>query len=151
MGVSTRTASRSPEISVDEIGGHGRAVSPGGTSGAIAGMLGARNTSHLRDIFLVARPEFAVSLSDCPCIERASSARIGQVEAVTRPIPRASDRNSRLEVMMTLSDRIFVLLFYSNRGRQCRRSGRPSDPTKQPPGLSIRSELCRRQRTVRYP
>src|SRR4029077_5643352 len=127
MGVSTRTASRSPEISVDEIGGHGRAVSPGGTSGAIAGSLGARNTSHLRDILLVARPEFAVLLSDCPCIERASSARIGQVEAVTRPIPSASDRNSRLEVIMAFSDRMSLLL------------------------LVIRSGLCRRQRTVRYP
>src|SRR6266436_8198267 len=46
-----RTASRSPEISVDEIGGHGRSFSPGGKSLVIAGMLGARNTSHLRDIF----------------------------------------------------------------------------------------------------
>src|SRR6266581_7880807 len=30
IGVSTRTASRSPEIRVDEIGGHGRSFSPGG-------------------------------------------------------------------------------------------------------------------------
>jgi len=66
MGVSTRTASRSPEISVDEIGGHGRSVSPGGTSGAIARMLGARNTSHVRDVFLIARPELAALLSACP-------------------------------------------------------------------------------------
>ena len=51
IGVSTRTASRSPEISVDVIGGHGRSFSPGAKSIAIAGMLGARNTSHLRDIF----------------------------------------------------------------------------------------------------
>src|ERR1700732_1470104 len=104
IGVSTRTASRSPEISVDEIGGHGRSVSPGDTSGAIAGMLGARNTSHVRDIFLVARPELAVLLSDCPCIERAASARIGQREAGTRPIPRASDRNTRLEANMASWD-----------------------------------------------
>src|SRR5260370_28639355 len=111
IGVSTRTASRSPEISVDEIGGHGRSFSPGGTSLVIAGMLGARNTSHLRDIFWVVRPELAVLLSDCPCIERAWSARIGQVEAVTREIPRAFDRNSRLEVIMAFSDRISLLLF----------------------------------------
>src|SRR5712671_6683851 len=110
MGVSTRTASRSPEISVDEIGGHGRAVSPGGTSGAIARMLGARNTSHVRDVFLVSRPELAALLSDCPYIERASPSRIDQVEVVTRPIPMASDRNSRLEGIMAFSDRISLLL-----------------------------------------
>src|SRR6476660_4508790 len=96
MGVSTRTASRSPEISVDEIGGHGRAVSPGATSGAIAGMLGARNTSQVRGLFSVARPELAALLSDCPYIT-SSPSRIDHFEVVTRPIPRASDRNSRLE------------------------------------------------------
>jgi hypothetical protein len=74
-------------------------------------MLGARNTSHVRDIFLVARPDLAVLLSDCPYIERASPSRIDQVEAVTRPIPRASDRNSRLEGIMAFSDRISLLLF----------------------------------------
>ena len=40
-----------PRISVDEIGGHGRSFSPGAKSIAIAGMLGVRNTSHLRDLF----------------------------------------------------------------------------------------------------
>src|SRR6266852_2327018 len=110
IGVSTRTASRSPEISVDEIGGHGRSFSPGGTSLAIAGMLGARKTSHRRGMFCVVRPELAVLLSDCPCIERASSARIGPREAVTRLIPRASDRNSRLEGITAFWDRISLLL-----------------------------------------
>src|ERR1700730_7265650 len=105
MGVSTRTASRSPEISVDEIGGHGRAVSPGGTSGAIAGMLGDRNTSHVRDVFLVARPALAALWLDGPSIERASPSRIDQVEAVTRPILSASDRNSRLEGIVELLKR----------------------------------------------
>src|ERR1700687_4693476 len=100
IGVSTRTASRSPEIRVDEIGGHGRSFSPGAKSLVIAGMLGARNTSHFRDIFCVVCPELEVLLSDCPCIERAWSARIGQVEAVTRAIPRASDRNLRLEFIV---------------------------------------------------
>jgi hypothetical protein len=52
-----------------------------------------------------------VLLSDCPCIERAWSARIGQVEAVTRAVPRAFDRNSRLEVIMAFAARIFGLLF----------------------------------------
>jgi hypothetical protein len=36
---------------VDEIGGHGRCFSPGAKSLVIAGMLGARNTSHFRGIF----------------------------------------------------------------------------------------------------
>src|ERR1700682_3936892 len=112
IGVSTRTASRSPEIRVDEIGGQGRSFSPGGKSLVMAGMLGARNTSHLRDIFLVVRPELEVLLSDCPCIERAWSARIGQVEADTSTIPRALDRHSRLEFIMAFSDRISLLLLY---------------------------------------
>src|ERR1700730_17335375 len=56
IGASTRTASRSPEIRVDEIGGHGRCFSPGGKSLAMAGMLGAKNTSHLRDVVWVIRP-----------------------------------------------------------------------------------------------
>src|ERR1700752_4239438 len=125
MGASTRTASRSPEISVDEIGGHGRAVSPGGTSGAIAGMLGDRNTSHVKGSFLVARPEVAALLSDCPYIERASPSRIDH-EVATRPIPSASDRNSRLVGIMAFSDRMFWLLLIG-------------------PGLP------RRQRIVRFP
>src|SRR5258708_38796276 len=111
IGVSTRTASRSPEIRVDEIGGHGRSFSPGGKSLVMAGMLGARNTSQLRGIFRVVRPELEVLLSDCPCSERAWSARIGQVEAVARAIPKAFDRNSRLEFIMAFSDRISLLLF----------------------------------------
>src|SRR5258705_13130709 len=51
IGVSTRTASRSPEMRVDEIGGHGRCFSPGGKSLVMAGMLGAKNTSHLSEPF----------------------------------------------------------------------------------------------------
>src|ERR1700680_3960986 len=114
IGVSTRTASRSPEIRVDEIGGHGRSFSPGGNSLVIARMLGARNTSHVRDVFSAVRPELEVLLSDCPCIERAWSARIGQVEAVRRAIPRAFDRSSRLEVIMGFSDRIFCSFSKNN-------------------------------------
>src|SRR5260221_8898362 len=111
MGVSTRTASRSPEISVDEIGGHGRSFSPGGKSLVMAGMLAARNTSQLRGIFFAVRPEFEVLLSDCPRIERAWLAKSGQVEAVARAIPKAFDRNSRLEVIMAFSDCISTLPF----------------------------------------
>src|SRR4029077_11708743 len=80
IGVSTRTASRSPEISVDEIGGHGRSFSPGGKSLVIAGMLAARKTSQFSDVFRVVRPAFDELLLDCPCVE-AWSARIGQVVA----------------------------------------------------------------------
>src|SRR5271168_2301417 len=100
MGVSTSTASRSPEIRVDEIGGHGRCVSPGGKSLVMAGMLDARNTSHFRDVFRVVRPVLDVLVLDCPCVERAWLARIGQVVADTRAIPKAFDRNLRLEVIM---------------------------------------------------
>src|SRR6266436_762424 len=107
--VSTRTASRSPEIRVDEMGGHGRCFSPGGKSVVMAGMLGAKNTSHVSDIFLVVRRDLEVLLSDCPCLERAS-ARMGQVEAVTRAVPTAFDRYSRLEVIMVFSNRISKLL-----------------------------------------
>src|SRR5260370_6392293 len=114
IGVSTRTASRSPEISVDEIGGHGRSFSPGGRSLVMAGILGARSTSHLKDVFSVVRPELEALLSDCPCLERPWSARIGHVEAVMRAIPTAFDRNSRLEVIIAFSDRIFLLLFSGN-------------------------------------
>jgi hypothetical protein len=39
----------------------------------------------------------------------ARSAGIGQVEAGTRAIPRAFDRNLRLEVRMAFSDRISLL------------------------------------------
>src|SRR5580700_4941400 len=104
MGVSTRIASRSPEIRVDEIGGHGRCFSPGGKSLVMAVMLGAKNTSQLRDRFWLARPDLEVLLSDCPCIKRACSARLGQVKAGTRAIPRAFDRNARLEVIVAFSD-----------------------------------------------
>src|SRR6202162_849612 len=109
IGVSTKTASRSPEMRVDEIGGHGRCFSPGGKSLVMAGMLGAKKTSHVSDIFLVLRRDLEVLLSDCPRIERAS-ARMGQVEPVTRAVPRAFE-NSRLEVIMAFSKRISKLLF----------------------------------------
>src|SRR5229473_8132093 len=108
IGASTRTASRSPEIRVDEIGGHGRCFSPGGRSLVMAGILGAKNTSHFSDIFLVVRPDLELLLSDCPFIERAWPAPIGQGDAVTKAMLRAFDRNSRLEVMMAFSARIFA-------------------------------------------
>src|SRR5258708_2587271 len=99
---------------VDEIGGHGRCFSPGGKSLVMAGMLGAKNTSHVSDSVLVVRRDLEELLSDCPCLERAS-ARIGQGEAVTRAVPRAFDRSSRLEVIMAFANRISKLLFSSNR------------------------------------
>jgi hypothetical protein len=57
------------------------------------------------------RPELEVLLLDSPCFERTWSARIGQFLADTSAIPKASDRNLRLEVIMGFSDRIFLLLF----------------------------------------
>jgi hypothetical protein len=63
----------------------------------MAGMLGAKNTSHLRDVVRVVRLAFDVLVLDCPRVERAWSARMGQVVADTRAIPKALDRNSRLE------------------------------------------------------
>src|SRR2546425_8006686 len=111
IGVSTRTASRSPEIRVDAIGGHGSCFSPGAKSLVMAGMLGAKNTSHRRELFSVVGPELEVLLSDCPCFKRACSARTGHVEAVTRPIPTVVDRNSRLEVIIAFADRISLLRF----------------------------------------
>src|SRR5258707_10223407 len=81
IGVSTRTASRSPEMRVDEIGGHGRCFSPGGKSLVMAGMLGAKNTSHFSDSFCVVRRDLDALLTDCPCFEPASS-RIRTVEAI---------------------------------------------------------------------
>src|ERR1700730_8538291 len=108
IGVSTRTASRSPEIRVDEMGGHGRCFSPGGKSLVMTGMLGAKNTSHVSNIFLVVRRDLEVLPPDCPCFERAS-ARMGQLEGGTRAVSRAFD-NSRLEVILAFSNRISKLL-----------------------------------------
>src|SRR5882757_8714548 len=81
IGVSTRTASHSPEIRVDEIGGHGRCFSPGGKSLVMAGMLGAKNTSQLSD---VVRPAL-----DCP-----------HAEPITKAVPSESAKNSRLKDIM---------------------------------------------------
>src|SRR5258708_17157952 len=119
IGVSTRTASRSPEIRVDEIGGHGRCFSPGGKSLVMAGMLGAKNTSHRRNVFCAVGRVLEALVLDCSRVKRAWSARIAQFVAGRRAILKAFDRNSRLEAMMVLP--------------------------------SVRSGLCRRQRTVRYP
>src|SRR6202521_2081718 len=67
----------------------------------MAGMPGAKNTTHLRDVFRVVRPVLDVLVLDCPCVERAWSARIGQVVADTKAIPKAFDRDLRLEVIMS--------------------------------------------------
>src|SRR5258708_28251206 len=77
IGVSTRTASRSPEIRVDEIGGHGRSFSPGGKSLVIAGMLGDRNTSQRSGVFRTLCPDLIAPAPDCPCAERGWHAQIG--------------------------------------------------------------------------
>src|SRR5580704_19697267 len=66
----------------------------------MAGMLGAKNASHLRDVVRVVCPALDLPVLDCPCVERAWSARIGHVVADTKAIPKAFDRNLRLEVIM---------------------------------------------------
>jgi hypothetical protein len=48
MKVSIRTASRLPEIRVDDMGGHNRCFVPGGRSLVSEGMPGVTNTSHFR-------------------------------------------------------------------------------------------------------
>src|SRR4029077_11504157 len=111
IGVSTRTASRSPEMRVDEIGGHGRCFSPGGKSLVMSGMLGAKNTSHVSEVFRVVRLALDVLVVDCPCLERDSSALIGEGKPITKAVPSASTKISRLEDIMALSDRISLSLF----------------------------------------
>src|SRR5580704_17483269 len=106
IGVSTRTASRSPETRVDEIGGHGRCFSPGGKSLVMAGMLGAKNTSQLSEVFRVVRLALDVLGLDCPCRELASPALIGEGKPIMKAAPSASAKISRLEDIMALSDRI---------------------------------------------
>src|ERR1700730_7286728 len=111
IGVSTRTASRSPEIRVDEIGGHGRCFSPGGNSLLMAGMLGDKNTSHVSDIFPAVRLALDVPVLDCPCLEWDSSALIGESRPITKAVPSASAKISRLEDIMALSDLISLSFF----------------------------------------
>ena len=93
------------------MGGHGLCFSPGGKSLVMAGMLGAKNTSHVSDIFLVVRLVLEVLVLDCPCLERDSSALIGEGKPITKAVPSASAKISRLEDIMALSDRISLSLF----------------------------------------
>ena len=93
------------------MGGHGRSFSPGGKSLVMAAMLGAKNTSQLRDIFRVVRLVLDVVVLDCPCPERDSSARIGEDKPITKAVPSASAKISRLEDTMAVSDRISLSLF----------------------------------------
>jgi hypothetical protein len=86
---------------VDEIGGHGRCFSPGGKSLVIAGMLGAKNTSHVSDIFLVVRRDLEVLLS----------ALTSEGNPITKTVPSASAKISRLDDILALSDRISLSLF----------------------------------------
>jgi len=77
----------------------------------MAGMLGAKNTSHFSDIVRVVRLALDVLLLDCPCLERDSSALIGEGKPITKVVPSASARISRLEDIMALSERISLSLF----------------------------------------
>ena len=93
------------------MGGHGRSFSPGGKSLVMAGMLGAKNTSQLSDIFRVVRLVLDVLVFGCPCLERDSSALIGEAKPITKAVPSASAKISRLEDTMALSNRISLSLF----------------------------------------
>jgi Metallo-beta-lactamase superfamily len=59
----------------------------------MAGMLGAKKTTQFNGVFRAVRPVLDVVVLDCPRVERAWSARIGQVVADTTAIPSAFDRN----------------------------------------------------------
>ena len=96
---------------VDEIGGHGRCFSPGGKSLVMAGMLGAKNTSHVSDIFRAVRLALDVLVLDCPCLEPDSSALIGEGNPMTQAVPSAYAMISRLEDIMAFSDRISLSFF----------------------------------------
>ena len=77
----------------------------------MAGMLGAKNTSHLSEVFRVVRLASDVLLSDCFCLERASPALIGEGKPIAKAVPSAFAKISRLEDIVALSDRISVSLF----------------------------------------
>ena len=72
----------------------------------MAGMLGAKNTSHVSDIVFVVRRDLEALVLDCPCLERDSSALIGEGKPITKAVPSASAKISRLEDIMAISDRI---------------------------------------------
>jgi hypothetical protein len=101
---------------VDEIGGHGRCFSPGGRSLVIAGILGAKKTSQLSEVLRVVRLALDVVVLDCPCLERDSSALIGEGKPITKAVPSASAKILRLEDVMledimAFSDPISLSLF----------------------------------------
>ena len=77
----------------------------------MAGMLGAKNTSHVSDIFRALRPALDVPVLDCPCLERDSPALTGEGNPITKAVPSEFAMISRLEVIMALSDRISLSLF----------------------------------------
>jgi hypothetical protein len=77
----------------------------------MAGMLGAKNTSQLSDIFRAVRLALDVPVLDCPCLERDSSALIGEGKPITKAVPSTSAKISRLEDIMALSDLISLSFF----------------------------------------
>ena len=77
----------------------------------MAGMLGAKNTSHVSDIFRALRPPLDVPVLDCPCLELDSPALTGEGNPITKAVPSASAKISRLEDILALSDRISLSLF----------------------------------------
>ena len=77
----------------------------------MAGMLGAKNTSQVSDVFRVVRLALDVPVLDCPCLEWDSSALIGESRPITKAVPSASAKISRLEDIMALSDLISLSFF----------------------------------------
>ena len=77
----------------------------------MAGMLGAKNTSHVSDIFRAVRLALDVPVLDCPCLERDSPALTGEGNPIAKAVPSEFAMISRLEVIMALSDRMSLSLF----------------------------------------
>ena len=77
----------------------------------MAGMLGAKNTSHLSEVFRVVRLALDVPVLDCPCLELDSPALTGEGNPITKAVPSEFAMIFRLEVIMALSDRISLSFF----------------------------------------
>src|SRR5260370_32134646 len=73
-------------------------------------MRAAKYTSYVSEIFLVVRGVLEVLVGVSPCRERASPALIGEGKPITKAVPSASAKISRLEDIMALSDRISLSL-----------------------------------------
>jgi hypothetical protein len=78
----------------------------------MAGMLGAKNTSHVSDIFRAVRLALDGPVLDCPCLERDSFALTGEGNPITKAVPSEFAKISRLEDIMARSDRISLPFYF---------------------------------------